>query len=146
MPRYFTLQQAERVLPHVEAAIRAAIGLKSEYLEASESLHDISRKVMLSGGMAVNREQVGRLRKTREDSGELLQTMLTEIEEFGCVVKDLDMGLLDFPTLYQDREVYLCWRLGERSIQFWHGVDEGFQGRKEIDGEFLANHRGDSVS
>jgi hypothetical protein len=56
------------------------------------------------------------------------------------VVKDLDTGLLDFPTLYQGREVYLCWRLGESQINYWHGVDEGFAGRKAIDDDFLANH------
>jgi hypothetical protein len=52
--------------------------------------------------------------------------------------------LIDFPALYQGREVLLCWKLGEDRIAFWHGVDEGFRGRKPIDDEFRENHRGDS--
>jgi hypothetical protein len=146
MPRYFTLEQAERTLPHVEAAIHRAIRFKSEYQQADEAFRDLSRKVMMSGGMAVDRETALSLRLTREQSAERLQETVKEIEEFGCLVKDLDIGLLDFPTLYRGREVYLCWRLGENRIEFWHGVDEGFRGRKAIDQEFLDNHRGDSVT
>jgi hypothetical protein len=58
-------------------------------------------------------------------------------------VKDLDIGLVDFPTTFNGVEVYLCWKLGEPGIEFWHGVEEGFRGRKPIDREFLENHRGD---
>jgi len=52
---------------------------------------------------------------------------------------------VDFPTLLRGDEVYLCWRLGEPCIGFWHGVDEGFRGRKPVDRDFLDNHRGDST-
>ena len=51
--------------------------------------------------------------------------------------------LVDFPTLFKGVEVYLCWKLGEPAIDFWHGIDEGFRGRKPIDKEFLDHHRGD---
>jgi len=57
-------------------------------------------------------------------------------------VKDLDIGLVDFPTLFRGAEVYLCWRLGEPAIQFWHGVDEGFAKRKAIDQDFRDHHNG----
>jgi hypothetical protein len=63
----------------------------------------------------------------------------------GVLVKDLDIGLIDFLTHYQGREVCLCWKLGEERIRFWHGTGEGFAGRKPIDGEFLENHRGDAL-
>jgi hypothetical protein len=49
------------------------------------------------------------------------------------VVKDLDTGLLDFPAILNDEEVYLCWRLGEDRIRFYHGIHEGFAGRKPLD-------------
>jgi hypothetical protein len=58
------------------------------------------------------------------------------------MVKDLDIGLIDFPTLFRGREVYLCWRMGETGIRYWHG-EEGFRGRKEIDRDFLDNHSAD---
>ena len=146
MPRYFTLQQAERTLPHVENAVRRAIRLKADYQTAEESMRDLKRKVMLSGGSMVNHEHALTIRQARDGSATRLQEALNEIQEFGCLVKDLDIGLLDFPTLYRGQEVYLCWKLGEKGIDFWHGVEEGFRGRKPIDEEFLSNHRGDSSS
>jgi hypothetical protein len=55
------------------------------------------------------------------------------LEEFGVVVKDLDAGLLDFPSEREGRSVLLCWRVGEDAIEFWHGLEDGFAGRKPID-------------
>ena len=82
-------------------------------------------------------------KRRRDSSAAGLKETLEKIQEYGCVVKDLDIGLLDFPTLYRGEEVYLCWKLGEKGIGYWHGVHEGFRGRKAIDSEFLANHRGE---
>src|SRR4051794_829007 len=145
MPRYFSLEQANRVLPKVEAAVRTAIGLKAELQSAEEAIRDLNRRVMMSGGMVVNRESALAQRQSRERSAERLQEAMEEITEYGCQVKDLDIGLLDFPTLYRGREVLLCWRLGEQKIEYWHDLEEGFRGRKPIDEDFLANHRGDTV-
>ena len=64
---------------------------------------------------------------------ETLKSALEKIQATGCVVKDLDIGLLDFPAMINDEEVYLCWRLGEERIRFWHRQDEGFAGRKPLD-------------
>jgi len=74
-----------------------------------------------------------------------LRNAIESVQELGCVVKDLDIGLIDFPTLFRGEEVYLCWKLGEPVIAFWHGVDEGFRGRKAIDRDFRDNHCGDSA-
>ncbi len=62
-----------------------------------------------------------------------LQDAVTKIQETGCLVKDLDMGLVDFPCRLKGEDVYLCWKLGEERIGFWHGVNEGFAGRKPLD-------------
>ena len=61
---------------------------------------------------------------------------MEQIEESGCVVKDLDIGLIDFPAMLGEQQVFLCWKLGEPRIEYWHGVHEGFAGRKPIDDEF----------
>jgi hypothetical protein len=58
--------------------------------------------------------------------------IIGRIEAFGCVVKDIDLGLLDFPALRGGRPVFLCWRSGEPSIAFWHGTDETYVDRKEL--------------
>ena len=54
------------------------------------------------------------------------------IHELGAVVKDLDDGLVDFPARVEGEEAFLCWRLGEEEIGYWHGLDEGFAGRKPL--------------
>jgi hypothetical protein len=72
-----------------------------------------------------------------------LRDRIEAVLETGCLVKDLDIGLVDFPTLFRGEEVYLCWKLGENAIAFWHSEDEGFQGRKPIDQDFIDHHKGD---
>lgn len=144
MARYFTLSEAEALLPTVERHIREALFLKTEFTRAEEELRSTTRKVMMSGGVLVDRERVAATKELRGESGKRLQQLFEQIQEIGCLVKDLDIGLLDFPTLYHGSEVYLCWRLGEDRISFWHKVEDGFPGRQPIDEEFLANHRGES--
>ena len=58
--------------------------------------------------------------------------LIHRIESFGCIVKDIDLGLLDFPSTSEGEPIYLCWRIGERRIQYWHRADEGFTERKEL--------------
>ena len=143
MPRFFTLQQAEKVLPDVGSAIRGAISLKAEYQQIEAEWNNFSERLAVMGGVRVDRVQLLERKNHREEVAAALQQAIEGIHEFGCVVKDLDIGLIDFPTLFQGEEVYLCWKLGEAGIQFWHGVHEGFRGRKPIDAGFLEHHRGE---
>jgi hypothetical protein len=64
----------------------------------------------------------------------------------GVLIKDLEVGLVDFPTLFRGEEVYLCWRMDEADIDHWHGIHEGFAGRRPIDRHFLDNHRGENAA
>lgn len=147
MSKFFTLQQAERILPEVETAIRAAISAKGEYESSDAGWRKISdrvtQRVTALGGMQVDRGSMAELKSRRDAAARALQEAFEKIQEFGCLVKDLDIGLIDFPTLFQGEEVYLCWKLGEPGIRFWHGVSEGFRGRKPIDAAFLEQHRGE---
>jgi hypothetical protein len=59
--------------------------------------------------------------------------LIHRIEAFGCIVKDIDLGLLDFPSVRDGEPVYLCWKAGDATIAHWHGIDEGFQSRKPIE-------------
>ena len=123
-----------------------ALTLKAEFEQAKAILDNTTRDIMTRGGMAVDTARLLQTRQTRDSAATEVAALLERIHEHGCLVKDLDTGLLDFPTLYAGREVYLCWKFGESRIEFWHGVDEGFRGRKVIDDEFLANHAGDPLS
>lgn len=143
MPRFFTLDQAEQLLPEVESAIRDAISSKFEYQQAEAECQGFQHRVMIMGGVLVDHAQLRELRNRRESSALRLKDVLDKIQELGCLVKDLDIGLIDFPTLLNGEEVYLCWKLGESSIQFWHAIHEGFRGRRAIDREFIAQHQGE---
>ena len=143
MSKRFTLTEAESLLPEIETIMREAVGLKAQYLEAEQSLQTFMQRVAMQGGVVVDRETVLQNRAERDAHGERLKAAVEKLQEFGCVIKDLDIGLVDFPTLFHGREVYLCWKMGESGISFWHGMDEGFAGRKQIDRDFLENHQGD---
>ncbi len=143
MPRYFSLSEAERLLPEVEQALRRAISLKSEYQEAEDALEGYLRRLGQLGGAMVDHSAVTRLRSARDDAAERVRASMDEVQELGCEVKDLDVGLIDFRTHYRGQEVYLCWKLGEQGISHWHGLQEGFRGRKEIDLDFRENHQGE---
>jgi hypothetical protein len=60
--------------------------------------------------------------------------LINRIEAYGCVVKSIDLGLLDFPALRDNRPIYLCWKAGETALSHWHGTDEGFSHRKPLEG------------
>lgn len=140
MARYFTLQEAQAELPHVEELLRHAISLKTSLEEAEQKLRSEAERIRLAGGALVHRENLVAVIRRRESVASQLRSALAAIEERGCLVKDLGIGLLDFPTHFRGEEVYLCWKLGEPAIEFWHGAKEGFRGRKPIDQDFLDHH------
>ncbi|HTM49518.1 MAG TPA: DUF2203 domain-containing protein [Bryobacteraceae bacterium] len=143
MSRRFTLTEAESLLPEIEIILREAVALKAQYLEAEQGIQAQTQRVAMQGGVIVDRAAVLEKRAGRDRLGEDLKSAVERLQEFGCVIKDLDIGLVDFVTLFRGREVYLCWRLGESGIRYWHGMEEGFAGRKPIDQDFLENHEGD---
>ena len=133
------------MLPEVDRALRDALFHKAEYQTADAELNATMQGIRMAGGSRVNPGPILATRARRDASTGALREVFERIEQMGVLVKDLDIGLIDFLTLYQGREVCLCWKLGEERIRFWHGTDEGFAGRKLIDDEFLENHRGDAV-
>ena len=143
MARRFTLAEAQNLIPRVDTLLREAVSLKSDYQEAEQVIQAMAQRVSMMGGMMVDRDQAIDAKNRRDGVAAKLRAAIEEVQEFGCVIKDLDTGLIDFPTLLHGVEVYLCWKLGEPKIAFWHGVDEGFRGRKAIDQDFLDHHRGD---
>ena len=143
MPKRFTLDEAQSLIPSVDRLLRKAVELKSGFVSAEQRFDGYQRRIIMMGGMVVDRTEVREARERRDHAAGSLRQVLEEVQELGCVVKDLDIGLVDFPTLFQGREVYLCWKLGEPAIAFWHGIDEGFAGRKAIDQDFREHHQGD---
>lgn len=140
--RFFNLEEAEELLPALEALLNRAMKNKKIVEAVDEEIAGLRKQVMWMGGVLLDHDGLGRRKSQKDDSLSQLKAALEEIEAIGCLVKDLDMGLVDFPCLSNNREIYLCWKLGEPRIGFWHNVDEGFRGRKPLDQEFLKGIQG----
>jgi hypothetical protein len=146
LPKYFTLLEAESLLPEVAQLLRSCVQAKQDYDQADDELRGVATRITLAGGMVIVRERVAEVRNRKDSAAHTIKSALEKIEQIGCHLKDLGQGLVDFPTLYRDQEVYLCWKLGEPGITFWHHVEDGFNGRQPVDAEFIAHHRGNPVS
>ncbi|MBI2815566.1 MAG: DUF2203 domain-containing protein [Acidobacteria bacterium] len=135
--RMFNLEEAEKILPQLEGWLRTAIESKKKIAEIEDEYKDLLRSVSLAGGRVIDLPYwINRKRETGEWSLQL-RSAAEQIQDSGCLLKDLDSGLIDFPSEVDGREIYLCWKLGEPAITFWHNTDEGFAGRKPIDDKFL---------
>jgi hypothetical protein len=130
--KYFTWQEAQTLLPVVESLLRTCMEGKKTVQDVEAELEQVSKRVFVSGGMLVD---IGRLalRKGERDKAVLrMKDALAEIDSIGVQIKDLDIGLLDFPAIYEDEVILLCWKMGEASIAHWHDTEEGFAGRKPL--------------
>jgi len=131
--RTFTLDEAQDLLPVLESLLRRAIDGKKLIETIDAELQAVAHRVMLYGGMSLNILHLARRKAEREKTFQRVKDAMDEIDAMGVQVKDLDIGLLDFPCEVEGQTVLLCWKLGEKSITHWHGISEGFAGRKPID-------------
>jgi hypothetical protein len=132
----FTLDEAQSLLPVLEALLKRAISGKQAAEEVENKLNELSRRIFLSGGMKVDVAAVARDRAEMELHLERVRESIAEIDSIGVQVKDLEAGLLDFPCKLEDQVVLLCWRMGETSIEHWHTIESGFKGRRPVDERF----------
>jgi len=128
----FTLDEAQSLLPLLKRAIEG----KREAEVVESGLLDLARRIYLNGGMRVDTAKVAAQRAEIEALMKRVRETVAEIDEIGVQVKDLETGLLDFPCRLDDQVVLLCWRMGEASIEHWHSVESGFQGRQPVDERF----------
>ncbi len=104
-------------------------------------MQQLSHRIFLSGGMYVDVAVAAHRRAERDKLVQETKDSLAEIEEIGVQVKDLEQGLLDFPCIMDGRTVLLCWKMGEKEIGYWHSPEDGFEGRKPLDGRFGKTER-----
>jgi hypothetical protein len=131
--RIFTLKEAESTRREIEPLLLEAMDSRRKLADADEKLARIVSRIMVMGGILINTQAAAELRSEHDHFVGLVRNALETIQATGCVVKDLDAGLLDFPARIDGEEVYLCWRLGEDRIRYFHRQDEGFSGRRPID-------------
>jgi hypothetical protein len=133
----FTLDQAHALLPVLQSLLKKAMEDKKLIELIEKESQDLRHRILLSGGLSVDVPARAQRRAERDKATQDAKDALAEIHAIGVQVKDLDMGLLDFPCAVEDEIVLLCWKYGEEKIQYWHGQEEGFQGRKPIDARIL---------
>jgi hypothetical protein len=139
--RNFTLNEAQSLLPTLESLLRAAISGKKLMEEVEGEMQELSHRIFLNGGTHVDVVAIARRKAERAKAEQRAKDALAEIDSIGVQVKDLDIGLLDFPCEVEGKIVLLCWKMGEKSITHWHGTDEGFASRKQIDERIARSKR-----
>ncbi|HEX6495243.1 MAG TPA: DUF2203 domain-containing protein [Acidobacteriaceae bacterium] len=132
----FTLEEANALLPVVESLLEQVIAAKEEAERLEGEIQSLRQRIFLSGGMTVDITSVARNRAEVETQVQKAKESLGEIDSIGVQVKDLDTGLLDFPCRIDGDLVLLCWRRGEKRIEYWHTLESGFRGRQPLDERF----------
>jgi len=136
--RTFTLDDAQTLLPVLESLLKQAIQSKQVIEEVDAEMQETAHRIFMNGGTLVNVIRLAKRKAAREKAIQRAKDAVAEIDATGVQVKDLDVGLLDFPCKVEGEIVLLCWKLGEAKIGFWHDTATGFAGRKPID-ERIAN-------
>ncbi len=138
MSRTFTLDEAQMLLPVLESLLKQGIQAKKLIEEVDTEVQETAHRIFLNGGTMVNVVHLAGRKAAREKAIQRIKDAVAEIDATGVQVKDLDVGLLDFPCKVEGEIVLLCWKLGETKIGFWHDTTSGFAGRQPID-ERIAN-------
>jgi hypothetical protein len=130
MAHYFTREEAEALLPQITVVLREIQEQRKDMQQSEEEL-GILREQSMGNGHHLHGRMVG-LQQRLARHIQALQALVNELNHFGCELKDADSGLIDFLSLRHGREIYLCWRLGEERINYWHYLDTGFAGRQPL--------------
>jgi len=128
--KLFSPERANALIPKLEPLVEVLLARRRELaiklLESDPALHHSQpRRRLAAARSALPAPRFGEL---KHEIGRLIY----RIESLGCIVKDIDLGLVDFPAMLDDEPIYLCWKLGEPRVAFWHGLNEGFSSRKEL--------------
>lgn len=134
----FTVASANKALPLVRAIVQDIVDLYGDVREREQRLNSLRPGATAKPSQDPYSEEVDQIRIELEKDVERLEGYVEELVELGVEFKDPVMGLVDFPAVINGQEIYLCWKLGEDAVGFWHTHDAGFQGRQQIDESMTA--------
>jgi hypothetical protein len=129
--KYFTVAEANATLPLVRAIVRDIAELAHDLQERQERLGRV-KPASRSGAKDAHQEELEQAQADFERDQERLAEYEQELKDLGVELKDYFTGLIDFPSWMEDREVLLCWRMGEPEVAYWHELDAGFAGRQKL--------------
>ena len=124
MTKYFTSEEANRALPQVRLLVVQIMQAREAIIQAQPELWPVLEKSIGNGGSKKAGELLTEFRRVEQG--------LKGLQEIGCELKDMSVGLVDFPALRDGREVLLCWKYDEPEVMFWHDLESGYQGRKRL--------------
>ncbi len=123
--KVFTLKEAKEVLPQIKLLVDEIVEKRENFYEKIEKYEEEERDRNDELELMYLKTEIVSL---NQEINELIEI----IESFGAYVKSLDPMLIDFPSVHKDKPIFLCWEEGEETIEYWHGIDEGYKGRKHI--------------
>ena len=134
-PKTFTVSEADALLPDISRIIRELQALQGSIVQTSEQQDEVTRKVTAGNGYPIQqlRAQIEETTARQLKLIEGYQRALKELEDLGAVLKDVNLGLIDFYSIRDNALIFLCWKLGEDRIRFWHSLEGGFAGRLPLD-------------
>ena len=122
--KLFTLQEANSFVPQLLELVPLIQKISTSLHNDFPDIKNAREKAKWSGGSEQGVEYLNAVFK--------YNSLMRKVEEMGCEIKGIREGLIDFPSIREGREVYLCWRMPEKEILFWHDLHTGFAGRKPI--------------
>jgi hypothetical protein len=129
--KFFTPEEANRMLPLVRSIVRNIRESYGNYSEKRNELARLRRRQMFEPKPGGD-EEVVRLERELTDLSREMKELMHEISELGVQIKDPVDGIVDFRASIDGDEVFLCWKDGEDAVEHWHGIEEGFAGRKAL--------------
>ncbi len=123
-PRYFSLEQANQLLEIIKPLVAEMLSIRKAILLLQPQLETVLNKAVHNGGSLVSQEAL--------KAFESLKDILYKIQQYDVFVKDVNRGLIDFPSIRDGEVVFLCWEFGEEKIEFWHELEDGYRGRKPV--------------
>jgi hypothetical protein len=131
----FTVEEANKLLPELCARMERLTRAKRDFESLQSRIQVLTLAIAGASKDNPDRQELHQLQEQRTPLTEVISREIAAIHDYGCVVKDLDQGLVDFYALAGDRLVFLCWKLGEREVAHWHPLDGGFEQRQSLQSE-----------
>jgi hypothetical protein len=131
MPQHFTPEEANEALTEIRPLVEELVELRAEQRRVESARAELATHIAGNGG-GIDSQELADADAAEERTRVGIARTVNAIHSRGAIVKDLDAGLVDFPARRDGEEILLCWRLGETAVEHWHGLDDGFAGRRPL--------------
>ena len=127
--KLFSVEEANKLLPEIRTILDEFKDRKKMFFELKEEIIELTEVV---DSEEYRSEELSKKERIMMATSKEIENLFEEIADLGCVVKDIDNGLVDFISIFKGRKVFLCWKQGEDKVSWYHDMQTGFTGRKKI--------------